>query len=89
VTALSFDENCSVHQAWQAVTGWGTQPPPIVLGDVVFAAGGRSGWSVLDAGTGELLWHFATSLPTLAPPIAADGRIFAGTVGGRLYAFGT
>jgi glucose dehydrogenase len=89
VTALSFDENCSVHQAWQAVTGWGTQPPPIVLGDVVFAAGGRSGWSVLDAGTGELLWHFATSLPTLAPPIAAAGRIFAGTVGGRLYAFGT
>jgi hypothetical protein len=30
-----------------------------------------------------------TSSPTLAPPIAANGRIFAGTLGGVLSAFTT
>jgi outer membrane protein assembly factor BamB len=88
VVALSFDTSCAVHQAWQTVTGSGTQPPPIVLGDVLFAAGGSGGWSALDAKTGSVLWHFDTAMPTLAPPIAADGRIFAGTYGGELDAFG-
>src|SRR5437879_6703001 len=88
VIALSFDTSCAVPEAWETVTGSGTQPPPLVLGDVVFAAGGMGGWSALDAKTGAVLWHFDTKLPTLAPPIAAEGRIFAGTYGGELDAFG-
>jgi len=88
VVALSFDTSCAVHETWQTVTGSGTQPPPIVLGDVLFAAGGSGAWSALDARTGAVLWHFGTALPTLAPPIAADGHIFAGTYGGELDAFG-
>ncbi len=60
-----------------------------MLGDVIFAAGGSGGWSALDARSGEVLWHQDASSPTLAPPIAAAGRIFAGTYGGELDAFGT
>ena len=59
---------------WQAGTGTGTQPPPLVLGEALFAAGGSGGWSVLSAATGDVLWHRSTPVQTLAPPIAAaDG----------------
>ncbi|MHB8642913.1 MAG: outer membrane protein assembly factor BamB family protein [Gaiellaceae bacterium] len=89
VSAVAFTTTCNVRVRWQAVTGDGTQPPPLVLGDVVFAAGGSGGWSALDATTGDLLWHEATTAPTLAPPIAVDGRVIAGDYAGVLRAFGT
>jgi hypothetical protein len=89
ITALTFDANCHVTSPWQTAVGHGTQPPPILLGDVLFAAGGSGGWSVLDAATGEVLWHEDTASLAVAPPIAAGGRIFAGGYDGVLSAFGT
>ena len=88
VAAIAFTTSCRLVLRWQAVTGDGTQPPPIVLGETVFAAGGSGGWSVLAAATGEVLWHRSTTSQTLAPPIAADGRIFAADASGTLHAFG-
>jgi|SRR5579872_1229100 len=87
VSAVAFTTTCGVRVRWQTATGDGTQPPPLVLGDVIFAAGGSSGWSALDATTGDLLWHENGDSPTLAPPIAVDGRIVAGDWGGVLHAF--
>ena len=87
VSAIAFSNACNVLVRWQAVTGVGTQPPPLVLGEVVFAAGGSSGWTALDARTGDVLWQHASDSPTLAPPIAADGRVYAGDFGGTLHAF--
>jgi outer membrane protein assembly factor BamB len=89
VTALTFNASCHLRASWQTAVGDGTQPPPIVLGDVLFAAGGSGGWSVINAATGDVLWHADTASLTLAPPIAADGRIFAGGYDGVLTAFGT
>jgi outer membrane protein assembly factor BamB len=87
VAAIAFTTSCRPVLRWQTVTGTGTQPPPIVLGEAVFAAGGSGGWDLLSATTGDVLWHRSTSAQTLAPPIAAAGRIFAGD-GGTLHAFG-
>jgi hypothetical protein len=87
VTALKFNAKCQLRSSWQTVVGSGAQPPPIVLGDVLFAAGGSGGWSVLSAATGSVLWHEDTPSYTVAPPVAADGRIFAGGYDGVLTAF--
>jgi outer membrane protein assembly factor BamB len=89
VTALTFNANCQLRSPWQTAVGHGIQPPPILLGDVLLAAGGSGGWNVIDATTGEVLWHEDTASLTVAPPIAADGRIFAGGYDGVLTAFGT
>jgi outer membrane protein assembly factor BamB len=89
VTALTFNAACQLRSSWQTATGHGTQPPPILLGDVLFAAGGSGGFTAINATTGDVLWHEDTASLTLAPPIAADGRIFAGTYDGVLDAFVT
>jgi outer membrane protein assembly factor BamB len=88
VTAIRFTRECHARVVWQSVTGRGTQPPPLVLGDVLFAAGGSGGWSVIDAITGLVLWRYETAQSTFAPPIAVGGRIFAGDAGGVVHAFG-
>jgi outer membrane protein assembly factor BamB len=63
-------------------------PPPLVVGDVVFAPGGETGgYMALDARTGVPLWRLATAAATLSPAIAAGSRIFAGDFGGALRAF--
>jgi hypothetical protein len=82
-------ENCRLRPAWATVTGVGTQPPPLILGDVVIAVGGfRGGFSALNALTGAVLWRFATDVGTLAPPIAVADRIILGDSAGVLRAFG-
>jgi outer membrane protein assembly factor BamB len=59
-----------------------------VAGDVIFAPGGdRGGFTALDARTGRYLWRLSTIAATISPPIAAEGRIFAGDYGGTLRAF--
>ena len=68
--------------------GSGPAPPPVVLGDVVIAAGGfGGGYAAISARTGKALWRFPTSAPALAPVIAAKGRIYAGDFGGTLRVF--
>lgn len=89
INAFSVDRHCQFHAAWQTVVGRGTQPPPLVLGDVVFAAGGDTGgFAALDAATGFELWKFDTGAPTIAPPIGVGNLIFAGDYAGVMRAFG-
>jgi outer membrane protein assembly factor BamB len=88
IQAFSVDTGCRFHRRWLTSVGEGQMPPPLVVGDVVFAAGGETGaYTALDARTGKRLWHFATASATLAPAIAAESRIFAGDFGGTLRAF--
>lgn len=88
VAAVAFTTSCRLVLRWQTATGTGTQPPPVVLGDILLAAGGSGGWSLISASTGDVLFHRSTTVQTLAPPIAAAGRLFAGDSGGTLHAFG-
>ena len=89
VTAFTIDAHCRhFDMRWRAQVGAGTAPPPIVLGDVVIAAGGfGGGYAAIAARTGKVLWRFETGVPALAPVIASKGRIYAGDFGGTLRVF--
>jgi outer membrane protein assembly factor BamB len=89
IEAFSVNRHCGIARRWLTSVGQGQMPPPLVLGDVVFAAGGETGgYMALDGRTGRPLWRFATASATLSPAIAAGTRIFAGDFGGTLRAFG-
>jgi len=88
IEGFTVNKHCGIARSWLTSVGQGQMPPPLVLGDVVFAAGGETGgYTVLDGRTGKPLWHFATTGATLAPAIAAGSRIFAGDFSGKLRAF--
>ena len=88
VAAFSVDRACRFHPVWKRNTGLGNEPPPVVIGDVVFTAGGDAGGYVaLSALSGRVLWRFPTQGATYSPPIAAGGRIFAGELTGTLHSF--
>jgi outer membrane protein assembly factor BamB len=88
VVALSVDAQCRFHQRWLTKVGVGQEPPPLVVGNVVFAPGGDGGgFTALDARTGKHLWSLKTAWGTIAPPIAAEHRIFTGDLGGFVRAF--
>ena len=88
IAAFSVDRHCRFYRRWITSIGVGEEPPPLIVGDVVFAAGGDAGGFVaLDARTGKYLWRLATADATISPPIAAGGLIVAGDYGGTLRAF--
>ena len=88
IQGFTINRHCGVARRWLTTVGEGQMPPPLVLGDVVFAAGGEAGgYTALDGRTGKPLWRFATPAATLAPSIAAGTQIFAGDFGGTLRAF--
>jgi outer membrane protein assembly factor BamB len=88
VAAFSVDRRCRFHLQWRTKVGSGPAPPPIVLGDVVIAAGGfGGGYAAIAARTGKALWRFPTSAAALAPVIAVKGRIYAGDFAGTLRVF--
>jgi outer membrane protein assembly factor BamB len=89
VTAFSVGADCAFTRAWSTVTGVGTQPPPLVLGDVLFADGGYSGgFKALDAATGDVLWTFPTTPATFAGPSAAGNLVLTADFSGVVRAFG-
>jgi outer membrane protein assembly factor BamB len=90
VAAFSVGSGCTIRPRWLTKVGVGNEPPPIVVGNVVVAAGGDAGgYTALDARTGDRLWELSTDgVPTFSPPIAVDDTIFAGDLGGRVRAFG-
>jgi putative pyrroloquinoline-quinone-binding quinoprotein len=89
IGAFKIDKKCKFHFVWKKIVGLENEPPPVVIGDVVFAAGGDDGdYVALAARTGRVLWRYQTEGATYSPPIAAGGRIFAGELTtGRLHAF--
>ncbi len=89
VTAFSVGPSCTLTRSWSTVTGTGTQPPPLVLGDVLFADGGYGGgYKTLDAVTGEVLSTFPTTAPTFAGPAAAGNLVLTADYAGVVRAFG-
>jgi outer membrane protein assembly factor BamB len=88
IQAFTVNRHCGIARRWLTTVGEGQMPPPLVVGDVVFAPGGETGgYMALDARTGVPLWRLATAAATLSPAIAAGSRIFAGDFGGALRAF--
>jgi hypothetical protein len=90
IAAFEVGKGCKIRAGWLTNIGLGNQPPPIVVGDTVIAAGGDTGGYVALAGsTGELVWSFSTgSAATWSPPIAVGDEIFAGDMSGNARAFG-
>lgn len=78
IVAFAIDSHCGFHRRWTTSIGLDEEPPPLVLGDVVFDAGGDRGFVALAVSTGKFLWRLKTPRATISPPIAAGGRIFAG-----------
>jgi outer membrane protein assembly factor BamB len=88
VAAYTIDSKCRFHLRWKRRVGFGNEPPPLIIGEVVFAPGGDAGgYTALAARTGRVLWRFPTDGVTFSPPISAGGRIFSGDFDGVLHAF--
>ena len=89
VTAYTVGADCTFDRVWSTVTGIGTQPPPLVLGDVLFADGGYAGgYKALDATTGAVLFSFETKAATFAGPAAAGNLVLTADFDGVVRAFG-
>ena len=89
VTAYAVGAGCTFDRVWSTVTGIGTQPPPLVLGDVLFADGGYAGgFTALDATNGDVLYTFPTEAPTFAGPAAAGNLVLTADYDGVVRAFG-
>jgi PQQ-like domain len=86
--ALKVNAKCGFSYKWFTATGSGTQPQPLVVGDLVASTGGFSGgFYVNRAATGVAVWHFATNGGAIAPMIEAGGLLIGGDMSGNLYAF--
>ena len=85
VAAYSVDDKCSFKRAWATPTGAGVQPPPIVVGTLVFTSAGSGGIYALDGKNGHVVWHQATETSASAPLSAGDRRVYA-PVGSTLEA---
>ena len=86
--ALKVNAKCGFSEKWFAATGAGTQPQPLVAGDLVASTGGfGGGFYVNRAATGVAVWHFATQGAAIAPMIEAGGLLIGGDMGGNIYAF--
>jgi outer membrane protein assembly factor BamB len=89
IAAFGVDAGCKIRPRWLTKIGVGSEPPPVIVGDVVIGAGGEvGGYAVLDARDGEVVSRLSTNdVPTISPPIAVGDIIFGGDVGGTVRAF--
>jgi len=87
--ALAVNARCGLTKRWFGATGDGSQPEPLVAGDLGSSTGGTSGGFVVQrAATGVVVWRYPTPAPALAPLIEAGGRLFGADGDGTVYAFG-
>jgi PQQ-like domain len=88
IVAIAAAPGCTLRQVWRSTIGRGNQPPPLVVGDIVFdARGDVGGFGALSAVNGHQLWAYRTEEGTMSPLIEVAGRIYGGDVGGNVYAF--
>jgi hypothetical protein len=88
VRAFRVTAGCRFTGAWAAALGDGNQATPLVVGDVVFATGGKpGGFFALDALNGARLWSAPTDGRTVAATITVGGWIFGADTKGTVYAF--
>jgi outer membrane protein assembly factor BamB len=88
VTAWHVDPGCGFRPIWQAALGDGNQATPLLLGNVLFATGGKpGGFFALNAANGTRLWSFPTEGRTVAGMTSAAGQLFGADTDGMLYTF--
>jgi outer membrane protein assembly factor BamB len=88
VRAFQVTAGCRFTEAWAAPLGDGSQATPLVVGDVVFATGGKpGGFFALDVRNGARLWSAPTDGRTVAATIRVGGSIFGADTKGTVYAF--
>ena len=86
--ALQLTATSGLTKRWFTATGDGTQPQPLVAGDLVADTGGASGGFVVErAATGVVVWRYPTAAATVSPLIEAGGNLIGGDYSGQLYAF--
>ncbi len=77
---LQVTAKCGFAKRWFAATGDGSQPQPLVAGDLVADTGGSKGGFVVErAATGVVVWRFPTAAATLSPLIEAGNTLIAAT----------
>jgi len=82
------ERGCTFKETWAHALGDGTQPTPLVVGDVVFAAGGTpGGFYALSTANGAVLWNYPTTGRTVAAIITVGGTVFGADTDGTVYAF--
>jgi hypothetical protein len=88
VRAFGVTAGCRFTETWAAPLGDGNQATPLVVGDVVFATGGKpGGFFALDVRNGARLWSAPTDGRTVAATITVGGSIFGADTKGTVYAF--
>jgi outer membrane protein assembly factor BamB len=88
VTAWHADPGCGFRPIWRRSLGDGNQATPLVVGNALFATGGRpGGFFALNARDGSLLWSYSTEGRTVAGMISVAGAVFGVDTAGVLYAF--
>jgi outer membrane protein assembly factor BamB len=88
IRAFHVQPGCRFVQKWAQPLGDGTQPTPLVVGDVVFAGGGTpGGFYALGGSNGAILWKYPTAGRTVAVTITVGGTLFGADTDGTVYAF--
>jgi hypothetical protein len=86
--AIAIGPKCALTRRWFQVTGTGTEPEPLVAGDLVASTGGYAGGFVVSrAATGSVVWRYPTPAAAISPLIEAGGLLVGGDMNGNLYAF--
>lgn len=88
IRAFRVERGCTFRQIWAHAVGDGTQPTPLVVGDVLFVGGGTpGGFYGLSTANGAVLWKYETAARTVAVMITVGGSLFGADTGGMVYAF--
>jgi outer membrane protein assembly factor BamB len=88
VTAWHVDPGCGFRPIWHVALGDGNQSTPLLVGNVLFATGGKpGGFFGLNAANGSRLWTFPTEGRTVAGLISVGGQLFGADAAGFVYAF--
>jgi hypothetical protein len=86
--ALAVTKSCTFAKRWFVATGDGSQPEPLVAGDLVASTGGSDGgFVVARAQSGVVTWRYPTKAATLGPLVEAAGVLIGGDLDGNLYLF--
>jgi len=86
--AIAIGPKCAITRRWFQVTGTGTEPEPLVAGDLVASTGGYAGGLVVSrAATGSVVWRYPIPAAAILPLIEAGGLLVGGDTNGNLYAF--
>ena len=65
------------------------QATPIAFNNVVYIGTATGKVAAISAIDGNMIWEYQTNREILASPALGDGRVFFGSMDGKVYAFST